>query len=160
MASLIVALPAALDSRLRRDAGMRLVDFRVLSGLSLTPWRAAPMTVAAEMATISQSHMCRVAARLEVRGWLRRSPSPDDGRGTLAELTEEGRAAMTAAARAHGNQVQRLVFARLSPDHVRHLAVIAQRVLEAVRPGYCLRVPTADVVAARRLVEDPPPVWW
>lgn len=140
-AAMMAALPAALDAQLRRDSRMSLVDYQVLSWVSMSPGRATRMTVLAEMATVSQSHLSRVAARLERRGWLRRIPDPDDGRGTLAGLTETGWDAVVDAAPGHVAEVQRLVFAHLSTDRTRHLEEVSRAVLRAALPGYCLRIP-------------------
>jgi DNA-binding MarR family transcriptional regulator len=145
LAGMMAALPAALDAQLRRDAGMGLADYQVLSWLSMSPGRATRMTVLAEMATISQSHLSRVAARLEHRGWLRRVPDPDDGRGTLAELTEAGWETVCRAAPGHVAEVQRLVFGNLPATRVRQLEQISRTVLEAARPGYCMRIPARPV---------------
>ena len=148
LAGMAAALPAALDSQLQRDAGIGFVDYQVLSWLSMAPARTARMSVVAEMATISQSHACRVVARLERRGWVRRVPDPDDGRGTLAELTEAGWRTVVAAAPGHVSQVQRLVFDNLSATQVAHLEQIGRRVLGAIHPGHCMRVPIGVVVDA------------
>ena len=141
LAAVLAALPAALDAQLRRDAGMRLVDFRVLAWLATVPQRTAQMAVLAEAAAISPSHLSRVAGRLEHRGWLLRVPDPDDGRATLAELTDAGVDAVRAAAPDHLTEVRRLVFGRLSTAHIAQLEQINRRILDAVRPGHCLRLP-------------------
>lgn len=155
LAAMMAALPAALDAQLRRDAGMSLVDYQVLSWLSMCPGRAMRMTVLAEMATVSQSHLSRVAARLERRGWLRRTPDPDDGRGTLAELTEPGWDAVVDSAPGHVAEAQRLVFGHLPADRVRQVEEIGRAVLEAVRPGYCLRIPRYTTGRKTRIAVGP-----
>ena len=142
LAGVLTALPAALGTQVHRDAGMGLVDLHVLSWLAATPDRAAKMSVVAEMATVSPSHVSRVAARLERRGWLRRVPDPDDGRGTIAELTEAGLAAFVAGAPGHAEDVRRLVFGRLTSRQIAQLEQICRRILDAVRPDHCVRVPT------------------
>lgn len=159
LSAMVAALPEALDSRLRRDAGLSLVEYQVLSWLSMTRGRTARMTVLAEMAVVSQSRLSRVATRLEARGFLRRTPDPDDGRGTLAELTDAGRDAVEAAAAGHVAQVKRLVFGRLSTSQVDQLGQLCAIVLEGARPGHCLRVPVRRMLETvhltrRRHVEE------
>jgi DNA-binding MarR family transcriptional regulator len=141
LAGMLVALPAALDAQLRRDAGIGHLEYQVLSWLSMTPDRAARMSVLAEMAAVSQSRVSRIAARLERRGLLRRGADPDDGRGTLAELTAAGWDAVVVAAPGHAAEVRRLVLGRLSAAQVGQLEQIARRVLGAVLPDRCVRVP-------------------
>lgn len=146
LAAMVVALPAALDAQLRRDAGIGYLDHQVLGWLSMTPDHTARMSVLAEMATVSQSRLSRIATRLENRGWIRRCPDPDDGRGTLAELTGEGWDTVVAAAPGHVAELRRLLLDQLSAAQVGQLEQIARWVLEAAAPDSYLRVP--DVRAA------------
>ena len=147
LAGLTVHLPAALDAQLQRDAGMSHVEYQVMSWLSMNPGRTARMSQVADMANVSLSHLSRIASRLEGRGWLRRAPDPEDGRATLATLTEAGWDKVVATAPGHAEEVQRLVFDNLTAAQVRQLEQIGDRVLEAVRPGRGVPVmpgPTAD----------------
>lgn len=141
VAAMLLALPAALDAQLRRDAGIGHLEYQVLSWLSMTPDRTARMSVLAEMAAVSQSRVSRIVGRLEHKGLLRRSADPDDRRGTLARLTVAGWDAVVAAAPGHVAEVQRLVLGRLSTAQVGQLEEIARRVLGGVLPDRCIRVP-------------------
>jgi DNA-binding MarR family transcriptional regulator len=138
---MVVALPNALDAQLQRDAGISHVEYQVLSWLSMTPGRTSRMSQIAEMANVRLSHLSRIAARLESRGWIRRTPDPEDGRATLAVLTDEGWEKVVATAPGHVEEVQRLVFDNLSAAQVRHLQQIGHRVLDAIEPGHRLRLP-------------------
>ena len=53
------------------------------------------MSVLAALADGSLPRLSQVVARLERRGLVRRHPDPDDGRYTLATLTDAGRAVVT-----------------------------------------------------------------
>ncbi len=141
-----VWLPAALDAQLQRDAGISHVEYVVLSWLSMSPGRTARMSAIAARSNVSLSHLSRIAARLEKRGWMRRTPDPDDGRATLATLTDAGWDKVVDTAPAHAEQVQRLVFDGLSAADVRHLERIAARILRAANPD----------LPARELPVDPP----
>ena len=68
------------------------------------------MSELATMAEGSLPRLSQVAARLEQRGWVRRTPDPADGRYTLATLTDQGRAKVTEAAPGHVQEVRRLVL--------------------------------------------------
>jgi DNA-binding MarR family transcriptional regulator len=142
LAGMMVMLPSALDAQLQRDAGISHVEYQVLSWLSMTPGRTSRMSQIAEMANVRLSHLSRIVSRLEGRGWIRRTPDPDDGRATLAVLTDEGWEKVVATAPGHAEEVQRLVFDNLSTAQVRQLQQIGHRVLEAVQPGHCIRLPS------------------
>ncbi len=141
LASMMVWLPSALDDQLERDAGMTYVEYTVLSWLSMQPGRTSRMSDVASLANVSASHLTRIAIRLESRGWLTRRPDPNDGRATLATLTEAGWEKVVQTAPGHVEEVQQLVFDGLSAAQVRQLRVIGETVAKAARPGLCLPSP-------------------
>jgi DNA-binding MarR family transcriptional regulator len=135
LALLLNQLPAALDARMQRDAGISQFDYMVLSALSMAPKRTMRMSLLAEYAGASLSRLSNVVSKLEKRGWVRRSADPGDGRAILATLTEEGFAEVEQAAPAHVAEVRRLVIDPLTKVQQRQLAVIAVRLLRAIDPG-------------------------
>lgn len=137
----VMYLPAALDAQLRRDAGVSHVEYQVLSWLSMSPGRTSRMSDVAALAHVSLSHLSRIAARLESHGWVERRPDPEDGRATLAVLTEAGWQKVVATAPGHVEEVQRLVFDGLDEAQVRQLRAIGEAVVTAVRPDVCLADP-------------------
>jgi DNA-binding MarR family transcriptional regulator len=141
LAGLMVWLPHALDAQLQRDAGITHVEYQVLSWLSMSTDRRARMSQIAEMANVNLSHLSRIAGRFEKRGWIQRVPDPEDGRATLAVLTEAGWAKVVATAPGHAAEVQRLVFDSLTVAQVSQVQEISERVLEAIRPGFRLPLP-------------------
>jgi DNA-binding MarR family transcriptional regulator len=70
-----------------------------------------------------------VVARLERRGWVRRDPCPDDGRATLATLTDAGFARLAAAAPGHVEAVRAYVIDALDPAQLRELTAICDTVM-------------------------------
>src|ERR1700742_461288 len=90
VAALMLQLPGPLDAQLQQDSGLSLYEYLVLSSLSMAPDRTARMSELARLANGSQSRLSNVARRLEDRGWLRREPDPNDGRSTVARLTDRG----------------------------------------------------------------------
>ena len=141
LASTLVWLPAALDEQLQRDAGLSFVEYTVLSWLSMKPGRVARMSEIAGLANVRPSHLSRIAARLEARGWMRREPDPADGRATLATLTDAGREKVVATAPGHVEEVRRLVFDSLTEAQVGELREIGERIVHAARPDLCLPEP-------------------
>ena len=133
--SLLIKLPAALDAQLQRDSGMSHFEYNVLAGLSESPGGALRMSVLAALADGSLPRLSQVVARLERRGLVRRFPDPDDGRYTLATLTDAGRAVVIEAAPGHAETVRSLVFDPLTKGKARQLRDICLRVLTAIDPS-------------------------
>ena len=133
--SLLIKLPAALDAELQRDSGLSHFEYNVLAGLSEAPAGSLRMRVLAALADGSLPRLSQVVARLERRGLVRRTPDPDDGRYTLATLTDAGRAVVAEAAPGHVETVRSLVFDPLPKGKARQLRDICHRILTAIDPG-------------------------
>jgi|tagenome__1003787_1003787.scaffolds.fasta_scaffold20963527_2 DNA-binding MarR family transcriptional regulator len=133
-------LPTALDQQLQRDASLSHASYIVLAMLSEAPGRARRMSELAALANSSPSRLSHTIARLEERGWVQRVKSPDDGRGNLAVLTDEGWQVVVETAPAHVESVRRLVFDALTPSQVRQLEVISEAVLARLDPEGTLRL--------------------
>ncbi|MEU8250060.1 MarR family transcriptional regulator [Nonomuraea sp. NPDC048916] len=118
----------ALDRQLQRDAGMPHAYYMILVALSEAPERRMRMSELAVRAQSSQSRLSHAVARLEERGWVRRDRCPEDRRGNFAVLTDEGFAAIAAAAPGHVEEVRRSLFDVLTPDQVRALDEICAAV--------------------------------
>jgi DNA-binding MarR family transcriptional regulator len=125
-------LDGALDRQLQRDAGMPHAYYQILAMLSDVPDRTLRMSELAAITQSSQSRLSHAVARLERNGWVRRKPCPEDRRSTFAQLTEEGFAALAAAAPGHVCTVRRHLFDRLSPEQVRQLHEITRAVLSGL----------------------------
>lgn len=119
----------ALDRQIRRDSGMSLTDFEILVTLMESPNRRVRMGTLAEAMSTTRSGATRAIARMEALGWVRRTECSEDGRGTVAELTEAGRLAQVAAAPGHVAAVRAAIFDALEPEE---LAVL-DRVFTGVR---------------------------
>jgi DNA-binding MarR family transcriptional regulator len=135
LVSLLIKLPAALDAQLQRDSGLNHFEYNVLAGLSEVPASSLRMSVLAAHTDGSLPRLSQVIARLERRGLVRRTPDPDDGRYTLAVLTDAGLDAVAAAAPGHVETVRALVFDPLTKAKSQQLRDICLRVLSAVDPG-------------------------
>ena len=132
LASMLVRLPAALDAQLRRDAGITHFEYQVLALLSEAPGRTLRMSALATQAEGSLPRLSQVVARLEQRGWMRRTPDPADGRYTLAILTDQGRAKVAKAAPGHVQEVRRLVLDPLTSTQTRQLGETSRRITRAI----------------------------
>src|SRR3954470_1480097 len=135
LAGTLIWSPSALDAQLERDAGISHFDYTVMAMLSESPDRTRRMRGLAAAANGSLSRLSRVVDRLEKRGWISRRPDPDDGRYTLATLTEPGWAKVVETAPGHVEEVRRRVFDQLTRAQVRQLRDIATRISAGIDPG-------------------------
>jgi DNA-binding MarR family transcriptional regulator len=125
----IMRLPAALDAQLQRDAGFNHFEYTVMLNLSTAPDQALRMSHLAAMCHSSLSRLSHVISRLERRGWVLRTPCPDDGRATVATLTDKGFAALDAAAPGHIEAVRAFVIDALDAGQLRELTMIGDTIL-------------------------------
>jgi DNA-binding MarR family transcriptional regulator len=120
-----------LDRELQHDANIPHTYYEILVALSEAPGRRLRMNQLAEVCQSSRSRLSHAVNRLEEAGWVRREACPTDKRGALAVMTEEGFAAIEAAAPGHVEGVRRHVFDVLTPEQTRQLAEISA----AIRDG-------------------------
>jgi DNA-binding MarR family transcriptional regulator len=125
----------ALDRQLQRDAGMPYTYYMILATLAPVPGRRMTMTDLATLVYSSPSRLSHAVARLEERGWVRRSPHPDNRRITMAELTDEGLAALEEAAPAHVREVRRRLFDPLTDEQVGQLREIMRALWQGLDPA-------------------------
>ncbi|MCX6406274.1 MAG: MarR family transcriptional regulator [Propionibacteriales bacterium] len=132
LASLVLLLPGRLEAPLQREHGLSLFDYLTLSHLSEVDDGRLRMSELAYLAHGSLSRLSNVVKRFEARGWVERTPDPDDGRYTLVALTDEGREVVESAAPTHVDAVRREALDQLTADEQATLARIAERL--RVRP--------------------------
>jgi DNA-binding MarR family transcriptional regulator len=95
------------------------------------------MSEVAALANGSLPRLSRAVDRLDRRGWVTRRPDPENGRFTLAVLTDAGWDKVVATAPGHVAEVRRLVFDPLTTAQVRQLREIATRIRNVVHPDDC-----------------------
>lgn len=128
-------LTPTLDADLFKRARITLFDYHVLAMTSEAPGRALPMSELAARSNASLSRLSHVVKKLENRGWMERSPSPDDARVTTAALTADGMAALEGLAPGHVGTVRDLVFDGLDARDVEDLERVGRRILARIEPG-------------------------
>ena len=79
-----------LDDDLRRRFGLSLTEYEILVRLSEQDERKLRMAQLADALAHSRSRVTHTVARLERAGLVRRSTSPDDGRGIVCAMTDAG----------------------------------------------------------------------
>ncbi|WP_439680712.1 MarR family winged helix-turn-helix transcriptional regulator [Embleya sp. MST-111070] len=131
--TVVIALPAALDRQLQRDAGISNFEYGVLARLSMADEVTMRLSDLARDCDSTQPRLSKAMDRFEARDWVVRRPDPGDGRYTLATLTDTGRQKLVASAPEHVAQVKRLVFDPLSTAQRRHLGAALTRIAATVR---------------------------
>jgi DNA-binding MarR family transcriptional regulator len=134
LAALMLLLPGKLEAPLRQ-VDLTLFEYLTLSHISDAPDRRIRMSELAFLANGSLSRLSNVVKRFEQRGWVTRSPDPDDGRYTLAHLTDDGYQLVVEAAPIHIQAVRDLVLDPLTSADKQALIRIADK-LRVVHPNF------------------------
>lgn len=128
-------LPGILDSQLRRESGLTHYEYQVLAMLSDAPARTLRMTQLGLQTNATLPRLSHVVRRLEDRGLVERTEAPEDRRASNARLTDEGYAALAAAAPGHVATVREFVLDPLSGPQVDALADALGAILHRVDPS-------------------------
>jgi DNA-binding MarR family transcriptional regulator len=123
-----------LDRELTHETGISHAYYEILVQLSEAPCRALRMSQLAERSLSSRSRLSHAVSRLEERGWVRRQVCEDDGRGQLAVLTDDGFAALEAAAPVHVEGVRSHLFDQLTPEQVAAMRDIGETLMRHLAP--------------------------
>ena len=99
-----------LDDDLRREFSMSLTEYEVLVRLSERPGRAMRMAQLADAMAHSRSRVTHTVARMEAVGYVTRGTTPEDGRGVVATMTEQGYDLLVRAAPCHVESVRRNIL--------------------------------------------------
>src|SRR5690348_12239183 len=118
-----------LDRELTHQTGISHAYYEILVQLSEAPGRALRMSQLADRSLSSRSRLSHAVSRLEERGWVRRQVCPDDGRGQLAVLTDDGFAALEAAAPVHVEGVRTHLFDQLTPEQIATMREIGETLI-------------------------------
>ncbi len=124
-------LERAIENQLARH-GLSHADYTVLVVLSEVDGQLMRVRDLAAQIRWESSRLAHHLRRMESRGLLTRSDSPEDRRGTLVSLTPAGQRAIHEAAPGHLEAVRRHFVDLLTPEEIAILTSIAQRVSAAV----------------------------
>jgi DNA-binding MarR family transcriptional regulator len=134
LVAVVELLPGVLDTQLRRDAGLSHYEYFVLAMLSEATARTLRMTALAQRTNATLPRLSHVVSRLEQRGFVERSPAPEDRRASDARLTDAGWEAIVAAAPGHVQNVRQHVIDALTPQQIRQLHEITGALLGRLDP--------------------------
>jgi DNA-binding MarR family transcriptional regulator len=132
--AVVELLPGVLDSQLRSQSGVTHFEYYVLAMLSEAPERTLRMAALAQRTNATLPRLSHVVRRLEERGLVERFPCPEDGRVTMARLTDAGWDAVVAAAPGHVSTVRRHVLDPLTREQLDQLRVIGDALLTRLDP--------------------------
>lgn len=115
--------------------GLQRGEFDVLATLRRagSPYALTP-TALYEATMVSSGAMTNRLDRLEAAGLIRRAPNPEDRRGVIVQLTDQGRRLIDAAVTAHVEN-QRQILAGLSPAEQQALAELLGKLIASLTPG-------------------------
>jgi DNA-binding MarR family transcriptional regulator len=129
---LVFTLRPALDEDLQRSCGLSSTEYSVLMHLSESPDRQLRMSELADRTSLSPSRISRVIDGMARSGLVERRPGAGsgDGRNTFAALTRTGLATLRRAWPHHLRSVRHRAFDHLSPEEVRALGPLLQRLAD------------------------------
>ncbi|MCU1436554.1 MAG: transcriptional regulator [Pseudarthrobacter sp.] len=107
-------------------------EYDVLFTLSRCPSGWLRLNELNDHVLLSQSSLSRLVERLEKRGLVARMPAPDDGRGVLLKLTEEGAALQKEIGREHVRDISGLVGNALTAAEQKELQRLTDKLRHAV----------------------------
>lgn len=129
-------LPAQMDTAMQGIAKITLFDYHVLAMLSESTGDTLPMSRLAERTNSSLSRLSHVVKKLGERGWVERSPSPEDARVTVVNLTAEGRGLLERIAPEHVASVRESLFDGLDERDVADLARVGRKIVAHADPEH------------------------
>lgn len=130
-----------LDEDLRREFSISLGEYEVLVRLSERPGRKMRMAQLADAMAHSRSRVTHTIARMEKAGYVKRTTTPEDGRGVIAEMTDLGHALLVNAAPCHVESVRRNLVDLAAPEDFAALG----RVFNAVSDHLVTRHPEIEL---------------
>jgi DNA-binding MarR family transcriptional regulator len=134
LVAVVELLPGTLDGQLQRDAGLTHFEYFTLAMLSEAPNQTLRMTQLAAATNATLPRLSHVASRLETRGYLERTPCPEDRRATNASLTEEGWRKVVATAPGHVATVRDNVIDALDETDIADLDRVMAKMLGRLDP--------------------------
>ena len=130
--SMIMELPAALESDLQRTTGLTTFEYLVLANLSEADERTLRMSELASSANSSLSRLSHVVRRLAGNRLVVKRVCADDGRVSVVELTKAGLRRVSAAAPLHVAKVRELVVEPLTKADLIRLGKAAEAITDRI----------------------------
>lgn len=126
-------LYATLNRRLIDAHKLSLFEVRVLDLLGSAEDGSARMGDLAEALPSLPSRLTRQIGRLEAQGLVRRGASPDDRRGVVASITEDGRTVARQAMVTYAEGVRSFYLGKLSRAQMAAMGANCRRISAALK---------------------------
>lgn len=128
-------MQAELDTALKRDAGISIVDFNLLVALAEAPEHTLQMSQLAARVAFSAPRLNYRVAQCENAGWMRKTGCVSDKRAHNIVLTEQGLAVYVRAGAIHREQIRRVFDPALRPGDAQVLSRISREVSRLLDAG-------------------------
>ena len=128
------AVTSLLDEQLRNETDLDLQTYDALLHVYEAGAAGIRMTDLARRVVISKSGLTTMVDRLELRGWMKRIPDPEDRRAIRIVVTKLGGDVFRSAARIHVAGIERHFSALISDDEARVIAETLERMCEIRGP--------------------------
>ena len=126
-------LVPVLDAELHGAAGLPLAWYDVLLELAAVPERRMRMTDLGEAVVLSRSRVSRVVDELVRKGYVTRTPNPDDARSAFAALTAAGYKVFRRAAPIYLERIRGHLAPGLNGAEAKQLRKLLEKLLS--QPG-------------------------
>jgi len=126
-------ITSQLSDSLKHTSDLTLDDYEVLVHLSEAEPQRLRMTELSHRLLHSQSRLTQRIDRLAKKGLVAREKCPEDRRGTFAVLTDQGLAAIVAAAPGHVEDVRRALIDLIEPNERAVVAEVLERLAATAR---------------------------
>ncbi len=127
-------LHAAMNRTLAASHKLTLADVRLLDILDHSAAGSARMGDLAEVLVLLPSRVTRQIRRLEANGLVRRTTSPEDGRGVLASITASGRDAVRQAMATYAQAVRVHFLDQLTRSQLAAMGDNCRRISASLKP--------------------------
>ena len=122
-----------LNRELQDQQGLTSADYEILVWLSEAPDRRLRMSELAERTLSSRSRLSHQIDRMEQAGLVALFVCNEDRRGSFAALTDTGWSTLVAAAPDHVASVRSHLVDALTPEELRSLGVICQKISDRLQ---------------------------
>ena len=124
-----------MNAELEGEHGLPLRSYDVLRQLALASEGGLRMAELADRVLLTRPGLTGAVRRLEEEGLVRRAPTPEDGRGATACLTEAGERRLDEVHATHLNSIRRSFIDHLSEDELEVLGTVWARIRQAGSPS-------------------------
>ncbi|MCS4276444.1 DNA-binding MarR family transcriptional regulator [Mycetocola sp. BIGb0189] len=107
--------------------GLTMNEYDVMFTLSRQPGRKAKLRDLNRLVLLSQPSVSRLIDKLSAEGFVTKEADPDDRRGMIITLTEEGFSAYRPVARAHMRTIESIIGGALSPAEIESMFALTEK---------------------------------